>query len=298
METKSLFITKISSIATVCTVFALWVSVYFSINVENTLGFLLILTIGILHGANDIKLIRNVYKNKSNLSFKKVLFIYIVVVILTALSFFFTPSVALIIFVIISSYHFGEQHFFSKTKLSSLIFKIFCSAYGLIIFSLLFYLNPNDTSVIIYDLTGYQITDYIYKLALIVSLIIFTIIFIYGIFKNKLSVNFAEELFLVILFLVIFKIASLVWAFSIYFIFWHSLPSLKDQIELLYGEYNFNNIKKYILSSLIYWLIAIIGLVFVLLLFRSDQNLFLSLFFAFLAAITIPHVFVMQVVLK
>ena len=112
--------------------------------------------------------------------------------------------------------------------------------------------------------------------------------------KKDMNINVGEELFLIALFVIIFKLASLVWAFSIYFIFWHSLPSLKDQINVLYGTFNKESIRSYIKSSILYWIVAIIGLGLVLYFFRYDQSLFLSLFFAFLAAITLPHVFVMH----
>ena len=219
-------------------------------------------------------------------------------VLIAGLSFFIFPALALLVFVVLSAFHFGEQHFVTKTDISRRLNKLFCLAYGLVIFNLLFYLNARDTSAVIYDLTGYMLLDDLYFITLIFSSSLVLIIGIINYFKKQLSIHLGEELFLLILFFIIFKIASLIWAFSIYFIFWHSLPSLKDQIELLYGKFSLIKVKSYVKESFIYWIIAIIGLGLVLFIFRSDQNLFLSLFFAFLAAITLPHVFVMHKVLK
>ena len=298
MKNKGLFFSKLSSIATVCTVFALWISVYFSDQVEDALGFILILSVGILHGANDITLVKKVFKTKKDLSFFSILIRYVFVVIATGLSFFLIPGIALLVFVILSAYHFGEQHFASKIVKQNNLYNLLYAFYGLVIFGVLFYLNPSDTSEVIYNLTGFYPEKSFYKYILIVSLSLLFVIGIYGIIKKEISLKIGEELFLLILFVIIFKVASLIWAFSIYFIFWHSLPSLKDQIRLLYGKFDSRNVKKYVLSSIAYWILAIVGLGLVLYMFKEDQSLFLSLFFAFLAAITLPHVIVMHLALK
>ena len=217
---------------------------------------------------------------------------------MTALSFFVFPSVALILFVGLSAYHFGEQHWVGKLNPSGQLNKLFYFLYGLVIFNLLFFLNASDTTSVIFDLTGFMLEDYIFKYVLVLCMLPLTIIGIYKYFRGDTNARLGEELFLLVLFFIIFKMASLIWAFSIYFIFWHSLPSLINQIQLLYGQYSTNNVKRYVKSSILYWCLAIIGLGLTLYIFRSDQNVFISLFFAFLAAITVPHVFVMHKVLK
>ncbi|MBT8394210.1 MAG: beta-carotene 15,15'-dioxygenase, Brp/Blh family [Flavobacteriaceae bacterium] len=298
MENKGLFFTKLSSISTVSTVFALWLAVYFSNEVEDALGYILILSVGILHGANDLKLIQKISRKEKVLSFKSILGSYILGVLLTALSFFVFPSVALLLFVGLSAYHFGEQHWVGKLNPSGQLNKLFYLLYGLVIFNLLFFLNAIDTAEVIFDLTGFMLEDYIFKYMLVFCILLLIIIGVYSYFNEETSVQLGEELFLLGLFFIIFKMASLIWAFSIYFIFWHSLPSLINQIQVLYGQYSTNNVKRYVKSSFLYWCLAIIGLGLTLYIFRSNQSVFISLFFAFLAAITVPHVFVMYKVLK
>ena len=256
------------------------------------------MSIGILHGANDIKMIKNTIKGENQFSFKSILSIYILVVLLTALSFFVLPALALMIFVLLSSYHFGEQHWASSLNISKPLGLFFYFLYGSLIFNLLFYLNSQDTINVIYSLTGYLVNECLFLVLLFTSVILAMVILIYFYVKDWVNINIGEEVFLIVLFFIVFKIASLIWAFSIYFIFWHSLPSLRDQINILYGDYSKKNLLRYVKSSILYWLLAILGLGVVLYIFRSDETLFLSLFFAFLAAITVPHVFVMHKVLK
>lgn len=298
MENKGFFFTKISSIALVSTVFALWLTVFFSEDVEDALGYILILSVGILHGANDLKLIQKITKKDNNKSFQSILIKYLLLVLLTAVSFFVFPLVALLIFIGLSAYHFGEQHWVSKLDSLGSFNKIFFFFYGLLIFNLLFFLNASDTSSVIYDLTGIVLKDYIFIYVGVFSFASVIVLGYYKYLKEKIHFKIIEELFLIGLFFIIFKMASLIWAFAIYFIFWHSLPSLMDQIRVLYGHYSIDNVKRYVRSSILYWFLAIIGLGLTLYLFRSDQNIFISLFFAFLAAITVPHVFVMYKVLK
>jgi Brp/Blh family beta-carotene 15,15'-monooxygenase len=90
-----------------------------------------------------------------------------------------------------------------------------------------------------------------------------------------------------------FKVGDLIWAFVIYFIFWHSIPSLLDQIKFLYGKVSLKNFKAYFKSAFLYWLISLFGIV-VLYFLLKDYKIFDSIFFSFLAAITFPHVFVIE----
>ena len=92
--------------------------------------------------------------------------------------------------------------------------------------------------------------------------------------------------------------AALLWAFAIYFIVWHSIPSLIDQTKALYGESSKMNFINYIKSSIIYWLISIVGVIILYVLTIYFQINFITIFFAFLAAITVPHVIVMYLLNK
>jgi Brp/Blh family beta-carotene 15,15'-monooxygenase len=111
-------------------------------------------------------------------------------------------------------------------------------------------------------------------------------------FKRLITFNFFEEIILIILLFIIFNIASLIAGFAIYFIIWHSIPSLRDQIVELHSDFNKNTILLYLKNSALYWLISIISL-FILYYVVNDDKLFISLFFSFLSAITFPHVLVM-----
>jgi Brp/Blh family beta-carotene 15,15'-monooxygenase len=89
----------------------------------------------------------------------------------------------------------------------------------------------------------------------------------------------------------------LIWGFAIYFILWHSIPSIINQVVYLKGEFNWKNFGSYIKTAFAYWLVSLIGIAVLYLLFK-DIKIFNALFFSFLAAITFPHVLVIYFLFK
>ncbi|MBO3116531.1 Brp/Blh family beta-carotene 15,15'-dioxygenase [Winogradskyella sp. DF17] len=276
----------------VLTVFLLWLTIQLDSSFEIYLAYFFILTVGIVHGANDISLIKYISKD-SDASQIKYLSFYIGVIILMSVAFFQLPFLALCVFIVFSCYHFGEQHFYSQLKDAHFKTILLYISYGALIFGLLFYLNIEATTSIITELTGIEIPKMYFVIFLIISSIM-TVLMVASNYKNfKEGVEFFNEIFLIALFIVLFKLASLLWAFAIYFIIWHSIPSLKDQTLALYGQLDKTSFLKYFKSSVINWVISIVGLGLIYYLSTLMDIRFITLFFAFLAAITIPHVVVM-----
>lgn len=257
-------------------------------------GFILILSFGIVHGANDLLLIRKINEENS-MTYWKILTYYITIVLIAVLLFSFIPWLAMLLFIIVSSYHFGEQHW-DKKKLygTILLIKFFHTIYGLFILLLLFQFHEKEVMDIMYGITGIEFTFISISLLLKIIGFILVALFFYN-FKTStvFQKNIAVELLYLLVFAIIFKVGSLIWAFAIYFIFWHSIPSLFDQIKFLYGEVSTANGKAYLKSAFIYWLISIVGIV-VLYFLLKDYKIFDSIFFSFLAAITFPHVLVIE----
>ena len=298
MKKTSIFLSSHQSLALICTFFALWLTVFFEGAIESYFGYILIITIGILHGANDIKLIGFHNRKRKPRNEMHVLIRYILVVALSTIFFVFLPKIALGVFLIISSYHFGEQHWIRKVLNKSFLSRLYFTCYGLLIFGMVFYFNSEDTSNIIYNITDLTFTKSHYGAVVLGSLFSLVGLSIYGVLSKKFVCNWYEELFLLVVFALIFYLASLIWAFAIYFILWHSLPSLDDQIRAMYGANSKQNLIKYLKNSWLYWLISIIGLGLTLYFFKDQQELFHTIFFAFLAAITLPHVMVMNDVMQ
>ena len=288
-------IIDLSSFIIVATCFALWLAVFFEKGIEDFLAYILILTFGILHGANDIKLIQKTNTAiHTRLGFITTLIYYVLFVGASVLFFFFLPSVALVLFILFSGYHFGEQHWVSKTKKTSIFNSLLYISYGLLILFLIFYAHGPEVSLIIEEICDYKPSIPYYRYGVILfgllSFLLGTLCYL----KKNMIFNFPKQIFYLIVLYIVFNTASLLWAFAIYFILWHSLPSMVDQILYLYGNVKLKSIKKYVWSSIPYWAISVIGIGSILFLFKGAVNTSLALFFSFLAAITFPHVLVIK----
>ena len=171
---------------------------------------------------------------------------------------------------------------------------IFFFCYGLLILYLVFFFNQPSVVDIIYEITGIKLLSiYCNEIITILFLILSTIL-IYAIYNKNLNIkSILKEVFSIVVLAVIFNSSSLIWGFSIYFILWHSIPSLLDQISFIYGDLKKTNIIKYIKNAFPYWLVSIIGIIILFYVFRNEKH-FYSLFFAFIAAVTFPHAIVMM----
>ena len=253
-----------------------------------------ILTFGIVHGANDLLLI-----NKTTDTTKSIFtqfFIYLTLVLLFFIFFYVIPSLALITFIILSSYHFGEHQWTLFEKTNSNIIKILYFSYGLLIFSILFYFNFNEVSFIIKDITDQSFDLTFFKKLLIYSSLTTLIISImlFKHLKNQLLI----QIFLLIFFLITVYFTDLLMSFAIYFVLWHSLPSILEQSKFLFGSSERTHLKIYLKKASLYWILSILGLTVTYYIFKDSQSQLLSIFFSFLAAITFPHTFVISKIKK
>ena len=285
--------TKFTNFSIVASFLGLWINSFIEEETQIIIGFLLIFSFGILHGANDLQLIDKTISKLSGNSFYKILLYYVTVVVFGAFLFFFIPALALLLFIVVSGYHFGEQHWQSELmgepKKINLMFHLF---YGLLILCLLFVFHIQEVQRIIADISKINLTSNSIYLFFYFSLFGFLVLCLIKYLKSKeIKKTVIQELLFLLVFAIIFKTSTLIWGFTIYFILWHSIPSMIDQISFLYGSVTFDNFKKYFKSAFLYWISSLAGILLLYLIFRNVY-FFDALFFSFLAAITFPHVWV------
>ena len=271
----------------------LWLTSFFEDKFQILVGFLLIFSFGILHGANDIAIFKKINILYTQVSNIKLITYYGIVVLFSAILFAIIPWLALIFFIIVSSYHFGEQHWqdiegYKWKWLKS----IYYFNYGIFILLLLFVFHSKEVKQIIFSITFIDVGFINFVYLLVFFSITLSLFFAFNFYNSlKFQKKILEELLYLLVFAVLFKVGSLIWGFTLYFIFWHSIPSLHDQIKFLYGNYSFNNFKLYFKSAFLYWMLSLLGIVIIYFLFK-EKRIFDALFFSFLAAITFPHSFV------
>lgn len=258
---------------------------FLDVNVQYIIAALGIVSVGILHGANDLQIIKQIF-TESGRNINKNFILYLGVVLLGGILFYIVPATALAFFVGISAYHFGEQHFENRLRVSS---RVFFSLYGGLIFSLIFYSHLTETQEVILSITGIQISSNLFK-GVLLCLGLSVLIWMFLITSRK---TFFRECLVLIGISMVFWNSSLIFSFAFYFCFFHSFPSLRSQLFFLFGEISKASVYRYIRQSFVYWILALTGLAGVYGFISWEYSKLLPLFFVFLAAITFPHVVVM-----
>lgn len=270
----------------------LWFSVQFGDVVEDTVAYILVISIGILHGANDLLIISKNKKTKN--SFIKNLTIYLSIILICVLLFFVNSFLAILLFILLSAYHFGEEHFSDLLDISKYFNVVFFISYGILIFSIIFYTSLKDVNFIMDKLSGSSFSKNQILISLILSFICFCLLNFYLIVKKEIElVDFGKELFYILLLSLVFKSTSLILGFAIYFIFWHSLPSIIHQVIFISGKFSKNSFIFYVKQAVIYWLISIIAMLSLYFLIPEIDK-FSIFIFVTLFAVTAPHVWVMH----
>ena len=238
----------------------LWISTHVPESFELILGFTLIFTFGMIHGSNDLLIINKLLKNIKHYSKFTLLIAYLFIVSIAILVFYLIPSLAMILFVLFSAYHFGEQHWDHRfSKLNAFRKSIFYFFYGMFILYMLFAYNTNEVKLIIFEITGFEITNLYTKIMLFILAGFISCVLIIEFLSKRLAIEvILKELFTLAVLAIIFSSSSLIWGFSIYFILWHSIPSLIEQISYIYGDVKTTSALNYGKAALPYWIISLI----------------------------------------
>jgi len=278
------------------TLFSLWLTNFFSGQHQQIVAFFLIFSIGILHGSNDLAIINKMHYSPGWKQLLISLGVYILTVVVAGTLFYTIPELALTGFILFSGFHFGEQHFGQVFSIQSRSISILLYlSYGLLVLFGLFYLNAAETSLIIEALSGVMVPPDWYLLGTIICGMLTAIMFFYSYFLKILGgYQLFVEFFLLAVFGIVFNYADLIWAFAIYFIYWHSIPSIIEQLDYLYGETSISSFKRYLKSSSVVWMVSTATIFVLFYIMRNKQEFILPLFFAFLGAITFAHSFIIN----
>lgn len=285
---------KIIIFRIVVTTFFIILSCLLSVNYQDMVGFSLILSVGLIHGANDLLIIKRNTSSDTNFSQFKSFIKYFGIVIAGLIFFYFFPSFALISFILVSIYHFGEQHIEAiplDKNLKNTRRYISIISNGILLFTIIF---MNNTKVVVDVFSSFNIVFLNYNFLIIILIITSILYASILIVKKDLQPFLISEILFFGLFYFLSITSSLILCFSVYFIFFHSILSIKDQVKYIYGSNNSKSLKRYIKNSLPYFILALIFLILFYIYTEIDNNDLLPIIFTFLAAITFPHVLVIE----
>lgn len=270
----------------IITAFVIWISLYTNAQIELLASGIFVLSLGLMHGSNDINLLQELLiKNKTQ---KWILIgLYISLGATVFMLSFYWRVLGLIVFMLFSSYHFGEQHLHNKLSASKTK-AIDFTLYGLVIFSMMFATHQSDVQFLILQMTGWNITGIPLNLITLclVGLLMLSWIRQYKFFKREIF----EEIFYLLMFYVVFFNTELPLSFAVYFVIWHAIPSIKDQILIEGYALNYKSALRYFKQSYLYWLVSVFGIFLLAKVYDYIGNGLFPILFAALVAITFPHI--------
>lgn len=270
----------------IITAFVIWISLYTNAQIELFASGIFVLSLGLMHGANDINLLQELLKQNKTKKWQLIAVYVSLGALVFALAFSWR-ILGLVTFMLFSSYHFGEQHLHNRlsgSKTKSWDYTL----YGLVIFSMLFYTHQSDVQYLILHMTGWDISGI--PLDYITAGLVGTLIVSWAFQLRYFKKGFFEELFYLLMFYVVFYNTALSLSFAVYFVIWHALPSIKDQILIEGQALGYKSALRYFKQSYRYWLVSVFG---IFLMAKGYDYLGTGLFpilFAALVAITFPHI--------
>ncbi|MCH6200468.1 Brp/Blh family beta-carotene 15,15'-dioxygenase [Aquiflexum sp. LQ15W] len=249
----------------------------------------ILITIGIPHGAIDHLLLNPIISSKNLIKF---ILKYLSIIAVYLAIWFIFPTLALIAFILMSAYHFGQSHFIKlplkKFEGSTYIFL------GLFFLSSILWGDFTYTSSILTSITNVGGLRH-YGTAFIMFTFGFSAILI---FSNLGKKGIWLMLEISVLGLFLYKLPLLL-GFIIYFGFWHSLPSMAEEFEALKDHLQTQKIKGFIIKLLPFTLMSLLGISFILMFSRSimEPNQLTLLFFILVSLISAPHIWYMNLFL-
>jgi len=256
---------------------------------------LVLILFGVPHGALDLYIDQHLHKSDSNQ--KIFLLKYIGNIVAYALVWYFFPIAALVIFILITAYHFGEIDWMGKTD--NIIHKTAYSVIGLLWILLLLSKNVNFALEVFIRMERsafnekqwIHLANKIYPITLFGLFAVYAVLFFFkGLFFSNNKYYYYALLQQITL--IIFAFFMPLWlCFAFYFGFWHSLLSF-DKIRITFSmPNNFTGWKNLLIKAAPFSIMAWFGFSYITLstLNSKDASGIFTLLFISLSVLALPH---------
>ena len=258
----------------------------------------LILIIGVSHGSLDHEKGKKLFKIFKIDSISIFYFTYILISTLVVIVWMLFPSISLIIFLLVASYHFGKEDTQFLINKVSFFDQLLFFFKGLLIILAPMFFNFNDTILIFKFLmveneSFYLTLDFIESNSILPGLIAFSTFSSIYLFLKEFHLKKFIIFFDYFSILILNYILTPLVAFTIYFCFLHSV---RHSMSLIYeiDKQNFINgikifIKKAIPLTILTGIFCLIGLYLLNNNYDLDSSI-LKIIFIGLASLTFPHI--------
>ena len=252
---------------------------------------LIILLVGIPHGGID-HLIHNPTITPRGLA--RFILRYLLLMLGYGLMWWFLPLAALIAFLGMSAYHFGQSHFLEQGKLENKEGLLYFLKGAFFLFLILFG-DWSMTQKILSSVISIDLSEE-FRLGFLGFLLVSSLI-AQGFSTQPFGLTDGLD-YLILAPILYFS--PLLIGFSVYFGFWHSLPSMLAEYAYLRNIPAFNSPLKFGKQLLPFSGISLVGIAAILVVgleFLEPNQLYL-LFFVLISLISLPHILYMDTFLK
>ena len=256
--------------------------------------------VGIPHGAIDHIIASELFNQQSSLRSHLIFYSsYLLVMAVLAILWYVSPSAGMIVFLIISIYHFGQADMedFMTNEHPSIPWNI---VRGIFIIGLILFSNTDKTFPVIADATGISATAFqnIFphsSTIVAVILIGYLVVYLFSVYQKKIQnpiIFFIDGALLTSLFLITGPFIG----FAIYFAVWHSAGHIHEMIQFFNKRNRNFGLRDFIFESLPFTIISLLGLTglyYIQGLIGSGQR-FITLMFILISVLTLPHMVVVN----
>ena len=281
-----------------CNIFSVVFFKFSNFNISSIICFVLILIIGISHGSLDHEKGKKIFKifNIKNISYFYLFYVLISIFVIILCSI--APSISLVIFLVVASYHFGKEDTqFLINKISYFDQILFFFKGSLIVLAPMFFHFEETVSLfkllLVESEFFYSTLEFIEKnMLLFIGLILSALSSIFLFLKEFEIKKFTIFFDYFSILILNYYFAPLI-AFTIYFCFLHSI---RHSISLIYeiDSSNFNKglrmfIKKALPLTILTAFLCLIGMYYLNNIYDLNSSI-LKLIFIGLASLTFPHI--------
>ena len=297
------FINKINSIHSLifflaATIYSISVYKFKLMQLSPLMCFFLILIIGVSHGAYDHIKGRSLLKIYNINNIFIFYLSYILVGLIVILTWFVTPSISLLIFLIFASFHFGKEDSQFILKNRSIAYSIFYVFKGLLVVTAPLYFNFVETInifklLLIENENFYRYLDWIESKNILITLISlsFLVNILLTIVNFKIS-NLTLLLDFASILILNYFLSPLI-AFTIYFCFLHSIRHVIAIASEVNNRNFYDGLKEFIKKASTLAIVTVILFILALIItynYFEINDAILKIIFIGLASLTFPHI--------
>ena len=297
------FINKINSIHSLifflaATIYSISVYKFKLMQLSPLMCFFLILIIGVSHGAYDHIKGRSLLKIYNINNIFIFYLSYILVGLIVIFTWFVTPSIALLIFLIFASFHFGKEDSQFLLNKRSITYSIFFVFKGLLVVTAQLYFNFVETInifklLLIENENFYRYLDWIESKNILITLISlsFLVNILLTIVNFKIS-NLTLLLDFASILILNYFLSPLI-AFTIYFCFLHSIRHIIAIANEVNNRNFYDGLKEFIKKASTLAIVTVILFILALIItynYFEINDAILKIIFIGLASLTFPHI--------